>query len=72
MYPFYWFNVHHRLTIIALLIRYSITIWSGCEPASSDDLLEFYNGFEPDQVFFDVPSELLTELKQKIEDQNNQ
>jgi len=50
--------------------RFSITIWSGSEEATVDDLLIFYNSFKPDKVFFDIPSDLLAELKQKIRDQN--
>jgi len=49
--------------------RFSITIWSGSEEASSDALLECYNAFDQDKIFFDIPSYLLAELKQKIQDQ---
>ncbi|CAK8676053.1 unnamed protein product [Clavelina lepadiformis] len=50
--------------------RYTLTIWhSTSEETTTEDLLEFYNSFPSHKVYFDIPDDMMKNLKTAINNQ---
>ncbi|XP_002121148.4 protein FAM151A-like [Ciona intestinalis] len=56
--------------LLAKSNRYSLTVWhSTSEKVTTEELLEIYNSFGIDKVYFDLPEEILNALIKAIDNQ---